>query len=149
MKTGTECGKAYKSIWRKIQTYRNEKYVLEEKTKKMATVLRAYEKDLIQLRNEVNELEKEKTYFLKVITKEIKKRIKNDGMIPKISFDTWIEPLKIVELRRKIVVIQIPKDLAYAKGHIVGKYKNLFKVQISEYLWDNHEIMFVCEEDEP
>ena len=71
----------------------------------------------------------------------IKETIRNEYDLSDISFSTWIEPLQFSDLQDDMVVILIPSDQSHALNYISSKYKNYFKVTISE-MFDHTSVSY-------
>ena len=77
----------------------------------------------------------------------IKETIRNEYDLSDISFSTWIEPLQFSDLQDDMVVILIPSDQSHALNYISSKYKNYFKVTISEMFDHTYDVKFILEKD--
>ena len=77
----------------------------------------------------------------------IKETIRNEYDLSDISFSTWIEPLQFADLQDDMVVILIPSDQSHALNYISSKYKNYFKVTISEMFDHTYDVKFILEKD--
>ncbi len=78
---------------------------------------------------------------------EIKQTVRREFELTDVSFDTWIKPLNFYEIKQDTVVILIPSDQSHALNYISSKYKNFFKVIISEMLNHTYDISFILEKD--
>lgn len=78
---------------------------------------------------------------------EIKETVRKEYELTGISFDTWVKPLRFYEADQDTVVIMIPSDQAHALNYISSKYKNFFKVIISEMMENTYDISFILEKD--
>ncbi len=76
---------------------------------------------------------------------EIKQYIKNEYDLNQISFDTWIVPLKFYEEKDNVVSILIPSNQSQALNYISEKYKDFFKVTISEMMNNYYDVKFILE----
>ncbi len=78
----------------------------------------------------------------------IKETVRTEYDISEISFNTWISPLKFHEVKDNIVIIIVPSEKAPVLSFLENKYKDCFKVTISEM--DNHtydDVVFKLEKD--
>ena len=77
---------------------------------------------------------------------EIKESIRIEYEVPDISYKTWIEPLKLGEIKNNTVYIETPKELAQSIFIINKKFYTPFKIYINEALGksfeDQYEIAF-------
>ncbi|MCR4740554.1 MAG: chromosomal replication initiator protein DnaA [Lachnospiraceae bacterium] len=78
---------------------------------------------------------------------KIKKSIEREYSLTKISYDTWIEPLKLHKIDEDEVIILIPSNQAPAESYITNKYTLPFKVAISEALGKTYDIRFILEKE--
>ncbi len=78
---------------------------------------------------------------------EIKENIRKEYNITTISYNTWIEPLQFHKVEGNEVTIVIPSDKAHALNYISDKYKNFFRVMISEMFDGDYQITFILESD--
>lgn len=78
---------------------------------------------------------------------EIKQTVRKEFELTDVSFDTWIKPLNFYEVKQDTVVILIPSDQSHALNYISSKYKNFFKVIISEMMDRTYDISFILEKD--
>lgn len=78
---------------------------------------------------------------------EIKENIRKEYELTDISYDTWIKPLSFYDVKDNVVIIMIPSDQAHALSYISNKYKNFFKVIISEMMNHTYDISFVLEKE--
>ncbi|MBQ7360779.1 MAG: chromosomal replication initiator protein DnaA [Lachnospiraceae bacterium] len=77
----------------------------------------------------------------------IKDTVRTEYNLTDISYNTWIEPLKLHSVENKIVYIVIPSDKSNAFSYISNKYKTFFQVTISEMFGDNFDISFIMEKE--
>ena len=78
---------------------------------------------------------------------EIKETVRKEYDLTSISYNTWIEPLKIHNVVNDVVNIVIPSSQSHALTYISGKYKMFFKVTISEMFQHMYEVNFILETD--
>ena len=78
---------------------------------------------------------------------EIKETVRKEYELTDVSFDTWVKPLRFYEANKDTVVIMIPSDQSHALNYITSKYKNFFKVIISEMMETTYDISFILEKD--
>ncbi len=78
----------------------------------------------------------------------IKEAIKEEYNITDISYKTWVEPLSFYNITDNTINIVISKEQSHhALSYISSKYKNFFKVTISEMFGVDYEINFIMEND--
>lgn len=85
--------------------------------------------------------------YIKENWEKIKETVRKEYELTPVSFDTWVKPLRFYEAEQDTVVIMIPSDQAHALNYISSKYKNFFKVIISEMLDCTYDISFILEKD--
>ncbi len=82
---------------------------------------------------------------------EIKESIRIEYEVTDISYNTWIVPLKLGDIKKNTVYIEAPKELAQSIFIIKKKYYTPFKIYINEALGknfeDQYEIEFVSESE--
>ena len=78
---------------------------------------------------------------------EIKETIRKEYELTDVSYDTWIKPLSFYDVKDNVVIIMIPSDQAHALNYISSKYKNFFKVIVSEMMNHTYDISFVLEKE--
>ena len=78
---------------------------------------------------------------------KIKTIIRKEYDLSNISYNTWIEPLKLHEVKNDVVTIIIPSDQSHALNYISNKYKNYFQVTITEMLEHTYSVDFVLEKN--
>lgn len=78
---------------------------------------------------------------------EIKETVRKEYGLTDISYDTWIKPLSFYDVKENVVIIMIPSDQAHALNYISSKYKDFFKVIISEMMNHTYDISFVLEKE--
>ena len=77
----------------------------------------------------------------------IKNTIQKEYDLSKISFNTWVAPLKLYKVENDVVTILIPSDQGHALNYISSKYKSFFQVTISEMMDQEYSISFILEKD--
>lgn len=78
---------------------------------------------------------------------EIKETIRKEYEFTDVSYDTWIKPLRFYDVKDNVVIIMIPSDQAHALNYISSKYKNFFKVIVSEMMDHTYDISFILEKE--
>lgn len=78
---------------------------------------------------------------------EIKDTIRKEYELTDVSYDTWIKPLRFYDVKDNVVIIMIPSDQAHALNYISSKYKNFFKVIVSEMMNHTYDISFILEKE--
>lgn len=78
---------------------------------------------------------------------EIKETIRKEYELTDVSYDTWIKPLSFYDVNENVVIIMIPSDQAHALNYISSKYKNFFKVIVSEMMNHTYDISFILEKE--
>jgi chromosomal replication initiator protein len=76
---------------------------------------------------------------------EIKETVRREYNLSSISYNTWIEPLKIHNVVDDVVYIVIPSDQSHALNYISSKYKSFFQVTISELFNHMYDVNFILE----
>ncbi len=78
----------------------------------------------------------------------IKEAIKEEYNITDISYKTWVEPLSFYNIKDNVINIVIPADQGHhALSYISSKYKNFFKVTISEMFGVDYDVNFIIENE--
>ncbi len=78
---------------------------------------------------------------------EIKETVRKEYELTDVSYDTWIKPLSFYDVKENVVIIMIPSDQSHALNYISSKYKNFFKVIVSEMMNHTYDISFVLEKE--
>ena len=78
---------------------------------------------------------------------EIKETVRKEYELTDVSYDTWINPLSFYDVEDNVVIIMIPSDQAHALNYISSKYKNFFKVIVSEMMNHTYDISFILEKE--
>ncbi len=78
---------------------------------------------------------------------EIKEKIRTEYDLTEVSYNTWIKPLKYYDDQNDVVTILIPSDQAFSLSYISGKYKDFFRVAISEMMNRIYDVSFLLERD--
>ncbi len=78
---------------------------------------------------------------------EIKETVRKEYELTDVSYDTWIKPLSFYDVEDNVVIIMIPSDQAHALNYISSKYKNFFKVIVSEMMNHTYDITFILEKE--
>ena len=78
---------------------------------------------------------------------QIKDAICKEYELTSVSFSTWIAPLKFHDVKDDTVTILIPSDKSGSLTYISNKYKDCFKVTISEMMDHDYDIVFKLEKD--
>ena len=78
---------------------------------------------------------------------EIKETVRKEYELTDVSYDTWIKPLSFYDVEDNVVIIMIPSDQAHALNYISSKYKNFFKVIVSEMMNHTYDISFILEKE--
>lgn len=76
---------------------------------------------------------------------EIIEKLKVEYGLTNVSFNTWIKPLKVHEVKNNTVYILC--DLKASIDHIKHKYLLPLHVCIAEVTDAEYEIEFICEDD--
>ena len=85
--------------------------------------------------------------FIKENWDIIKDTIRTEYDLSDISYNTWVKPLNFHEVKNDTVIIIIPSDQAHALNYISSKYKDYFKVTVSEMTNHTYDISFILESD--
>ncbi len=78
---------------------------------------------------------------------ESKETVRKEYELTDVSYDTWIKPLSFYDVEDNVVIIMIPSDQAHALNYISSKYKNFFKVIVSEMMNHTYDISFILEKE--
>ena len=82
---------------------------------------------------------------------EIKESIRIEYEVTDISYNTWIVPLKLGEIKKNTVYIEVPKELTQSIFIIKKKFYTPFKIYINEALGktfeDQYEIEIISENE--
>ena len=85
------------------------------------------------------------TEILRTNWESIKNTIKNEAGITDISYKTWIENLQVYRVENHVVTIMIPSDQKYSLTYIDSKYRNYFRITITEMMQDDYDVEFILE----
>ena len=77
--------------------------------------------------------------------KEILNYIKQEYDISDVSFDTWLMPLKLYDVKDNTVIIMVEEKLAV--NYVNRRFNKFFKVTITEFIGDEYEIKFISPDD--
>lgn len=78
---------------------------------------------------------------------EIKESLRKEHDLSDISYNTWILPLQLFDVKDDFVTILIPSDQEHSLTYISNKYSLPFKVAIAETMHKVYEVEFVLEKD--
>ena len=79
---------------------------------------------------------------------EIKETVRNEYSITEISYNTWIAPLKFHDVEDNKIIISVPSDKGPVLSYLENKYKDCFKVTISEMMDHTYDdVIFRLEKD--
>ena len=85
--------------------------------------------------------------IIKQAWQEIKDTIRKEYNISKVAYDTWIEPLTIYSIENDLITIVISSDQQHTLNYISNKYKDFFRVTISEMFDHAYDVTFILESD--
>ena len=85
--------------------------------------------------------------FIKENWDVIKDTIRTEYDLSDISYNTWVKPLNYHDVKDDTVIIIIPSDQAHALNYISSKYKDYFKVTVSEMMNHTYDISFILESE--
>ncbi len=74
---------------------------------------------------------------------EIKETIKKEYDLSQVAYDTWIEPLEYYDEKDDVVNIIIPSNNSFSVTYINKRFKDYFKVTISEIIGKEINVNFV------
>ncbi len=77
----------------------------------------------------------------------IKNTVRKEYEITDISYNTWIKSLKFHSIEDNTVIILIPSDQSHMINYISSKYKDYFRVTISEMFFHDYDVDFKLEKD--
>ena len=78
---------------------------------------------------------------------EIKETIRKEYDLSDVSYHTWIEPLKFYDVQDDVVIILITSNQSHALNYISSKYKDFFRVTLTEMMDHYYEVSFILEKD--
>lgn len=78
---------------------------------------------------------------------EVKENIRIEYDLSDVSFHTWVEPLEFYDIQDDVVIILIPSNHSYALKYISSRYKDFFRVTITEMMDHYYEVSFILEKD--
>lgn len=80
---------------------------------------------------------------------EIKTYIREEYELSAVSYNTWIDPLKVYDVDANTVRIIIPKAQSHQRDYITKKYTAYFQVAISEIMESDFEykVIFLIDKD--
>ena len=78
---------------------------------------------------------------------EIKETVRREYHLSDIAYDTWIEHLEFYNVENDVINIMIPFNQSHALDYISKKYKDYFKVTITEMFDHNYEVNFLLENE--
>lgn len=76
---------------------------------------------------------------------EIKETIRKEYDLSDVSYHTWIEPLKFYDVQDDVVIILITSNQSHALNYISSKYKDFFRVTLTEMMDHYYEVSFILE----
>lgn len=76
---------------------------------------------------------------------QIKELVRKEYNITLVAYNTWIEPLKFYNLEDHLVTITVAADNNQILDYIIRKYKDIFRVTISEFMNDEYDVFFILE----
>lgn len=77
----------------------------------------------------------------------VKETIRREYNITAISYQTWVAPLEFYNVVDNVVNIIIPSDQAHALNYISSKYKDFFKVTLTEMFDHEYDVKFILEKN--
>ena len=77
----------------------------------------------------------------------VKETIRREYNISDISYQTWVAPLEFYNIVDDVVSIIIPSDQAHALNYISSKYKDFFKVTLTEMFDHEYDVKFILEKN--
>lgn len=76
---------------------------------------------------------------------KIKETIRKEYDISFVAYNTWIKPLKFHSEKDGVITILVPEEKSNKFNYIVSKYKDFFKVAISEEMDYIYDVQFELE----
>ncbi len=76
---------------------------------------------------------------------EIKQHVREEYGLSDVSYKTWIENLQVYRVENHVVTIMIPSDQKYSLTYIDSKYRNYFRITITEMMQDDYDVEFILE----
>lgn len=77
----------------------------------------------------------------------IKESIKKEYELTDISYKTWVEPLKLLNVVNDVVNIVIPAEQSHMIDYISSRYTSFFQVTITEMYDHYYTVKFILEKD--
>ena len=77
----------------------------------------------------------------------IMESIKREYELTDISYKTWVEPLKYLNVINDVVHIVIPAEQSHMFNYISSRYTSFFQVTITEMFNHYYNVKFVLEND--
>jgi len=77
----------------------------------------------------------------------IKETIHTEYDLSNISYSTWIKPLQFYEVKGDTVYVLIPSSNSHSLNYISNKYRDFFKVTISEMMDHDYKVSFITENE--
>lgn len=85
--------------------------------------------------------------IIKQAWQEIKTTIQKEYNISNVAYNAWIEPLTIYSIENDLITIVISSDQPHTLNYISNKYKDFFRVTISEMFDHTYDVTFILESD--
>ena len=76
---------------------------------------------------------------------DIKQHVREEYGLSDVSYKTWIENLQVYRVDNHVVTIMIPSDQKYSLTYIDSKYRNYFRITITEMMQDDYDVEFILE----
>ncbi len=78
---------------------------------------------------------------------EIKQTVYKEHGLTEMSFNTWLKPLQLFDVKKDLVIILIPHDQTQFLKYIKEKYYLPIKVAIAETFQKEYEVQFILEKE--
>lgn len=77
----------------------------------------------------------------------IKETVRNEYEISLIPYTTWIEPMKLGEIKDNVVYVVFPSDRIETLNYLTKKFKDFFTFIISDFMNEQYCVEFILEKD--
>ena len=78
---------------------------------------------------------------------KIKETVRDEYNLSSISYNTWIRDLSLLKVEDHIVTIMIPSDQSHSLNYISNRYKDYFRIIISEMMEEEYDVEFTLQKN--
>ncbi len=78
---------------------------------------------------------------------ELKEHIRDEYGLTGIAYNIWIKNMQLDSVKNHVAVIRIPSDQSHAISYITAKFKDYFKIAVSELMNEEYDVDFVLENE--